>query len=127
MTKNTGDSFEYNSGKDFINGPDTVRTLAAAYVGGTDHPLEDPVLSPIYATADELRKIGPHWISIAGCDMLRTGGEVVAEMLKQAGVPTVVELHEGQQHVMEFMTDTCPESAGSIERIGRWIQEMVGR
>lgn len=117
-----GESFKSNADKDFIQTEEGVTTLADRYVaGGTSK--KDPLVSPIFA---DLSGLPPTWISCAGHDMLRDQGVVLAEKAKKAGVEVVLEVHEGQQHVMEFMAGKAPEADGSIKRIGEWVRKKIG-
>ena len=58
--------------------------------------------------------------------MLRSQGEAMGEKIKNAGVEVVVEIHEEQQHVMEFMAGKAPEANQSIQKMGKWVQERLG-
>ena len=57
--------------------------------------------------------------------MLRDHGERMAEKLKQAGVEVKLEVHDGQQHVFEFMAGNAPEADDSIGRIGKWVRAKL--
>lgn len=58
--------------------------------------------------------------------MLLSDGIRFAEKLEKAGVEVVLQIHEGQQHVFEFLTDRAPESAKSIHDIGLWVRSKLG-
>lgn len=49
-----------------------------------------------------------------------------AEKVKKAGVEVVLETHEAQQHVMEFMAGKAPEADESIRKIGEWVRKKIG-
>ncbi|KAK5117649.1 hypothetical protein LTR62_005072 [Meristemomyces frigidus] len=94
------------------------------YCVGVD-PAE-PLISALYARDDELSKLQPHWISCAGDDMLLDDGIRMAERLQKSGVETVLKVHDGMQHVFEFMAGRAPESDASVREIGQWVRKTVG-
>ncbi|KAK4545792.1 hypothetical protein LTR36_002746 [Oleoguttula mirabilis] len=119
------ESMKTNVQNDILSTPEGTAMLAKRYCHG-GAKLDDPLISPIYADEAETKKLPPHWISCAGCDLLLNDGTRMAEKLKKAGVEVVLQVHEGQQHVMEFMAGTAPESDQSIKDIGQWVQKTVG-
>ena len=127
LTTQEGGTMDSNKEHDLINTAPFVKMLADRYVEGSGAEKSDPLVSPLFASNEDTRRMPPTWLSIAGCDMLRDHGERMAEKLKGAGVEVVVEVHEGQQHVMEFMAGNAPESKGSIERIAEWVRRKTGQ
>ena len=118
----SGESMTTNEENDVLNTKPFCKMLADRYTAGGSS-LEDPLISPLFA---DLKGLPPHWISVPGYDMLRNDGERLADKAKQQGVEVVLEVHEGQQHVMEFMAGKAPEADGSIKRIGEWVRRKVG-
>jgi len=111
-----------NEQNDVLNTMEFVGVITERYVkGGTSK--EHPLVSPLFA---DLKDLPPHWISCAGHDMLLDNGTRLAEKAKKAGVEVVLEVHEGQQHVMEFMAGKAPEADGSLRRIGEWVRKKIG-
>ncbi|KAK3661603.1 hypothetical protein LTR56_000091 [Elasticomyces elasticus] len=92
----------------------------------TSEPMHDVLGAKVYASDEELKTLPPHWISIAGYDMLRDDGTRMAERLQKAGVETVVKTAEGMQHVFEFMAGRAPEADASIKAIGEWVRKQIG-
>ena len=117
---------ESNKDNDLINTAPFIAILVDRYIGGTGTSSKDPLVSPLFASDEDTKKLPPTWISIAGHDMLRDHGERMAEKLKKAGVEVVAVVHEQQQHVMEFMAGRAPEADDSIARIGEWVRKKVG-
>lgn len=115
-----------NVGKDAINTKAFVKLLADRYIGDSGASRNNPLVSPLFATKEHLARLPPHWISVAGHDMLRDHGERMGKMINEAGGQAVVVVHEGQQHVMEFMAGEAPEADASIKDIGKWVRETVG-
>lgn len=120
-----GGTMVSNKDKDFINTAEFVTLLGDRYLGGTGASRTDSTVSPLFASDDELKRMPPTWISIAGDDMLRDHGERMAAKLKKAGVDVVSVVQEGQQHVMEFMVGRAPEADESISDIATWVKSKV--
>ncbi|KAK5131867.1 hypothetical protein LTR08_000534 [Meristemomyces frigidus] len=116
------ESYRTNAENDELSPPNK---LAERYCKGGAKP-DDPLLSPIYTDMEELRKLPPHWISCAGHDVLLNDGTRMAERLEKAGVEVVLKVHEGQQHVFEFMAGKAAESDESIRDIGKWVRSKIG-
>lgn len=119
---NSGETKITNAENDVLNDIDFSILLADRYTAGKV-PKDDPMVSPLFA---ELKHLPPQWISCAGHDMLCDHGTRFAAKAQAAGVEVVLEVHEGQQHVMEFMAGKAPEADGSIARIGEWVRKKIG-
>lgn len=128
LTNTDSGTMDSNSENDVLNTKPFIQMLIKYYVDGNtvgakaDHPL----ISPLFASDEDLAKVPPHWISVGGYDMLRDHGERMAARLKGLGVETILEVHEEQQHVMEFMAGKAPEANKSLEDIGKWVKTKVG-
>jgi len=70
--------------------PGQAATYDACYINPAQ--AKDPLVSPVYAEKEELSKLPPTLIILAGYDSLHDEGAVYARLLEEAGV--VVELHE---------------------------------
>ena len=125
LTTVEGGTMDSNEKKDVLNTKPFVKTLASRYVDGSGASKDDPLISPLFASDEDLGKMPPHWISVAGNDMLADHGTRMAERLKKAGVEVVVEVHEGMQHVMEFGAGKVPEADKSIKSIGEWVKPKI--
>lgn len=97
--------------------------MAESFIEGTGARLDDPLVSPLFA---DVKGLPPHWLSIAGHDMLKSGGGEMAKKMKKEGVEAVYEVHEGMQHVFEFMAGRAPEADRSIKMIGEWVKAKIG-
>lgn len=115
-------SMTENEQNDVLGTMPFMQMLARRYAG--DASYEDPLISAMFA--ENLHEIPPTWISCAGHDMLRDDGRRFAEKAKRAGADVVVEVHEGQQHVFEFMVGKAPEADQSITKIGEWVRGKIG-
>lgn len=128
LTSQEGGTFDTNKNNDALGTAEFVAKLAKWYVDGNNvgAKTSDPVISPLKASDKDLAKVSPHWISCGGHDILRDHGERMAERLKGLGVETTLEVHAGQQHVMEFMAGHAPEAIKSLKDIGVWAKSKVG-
>lgn len=117
------ESMKTNASVDVLQSEEFVAMLGDRFTGGDKALLKDPLVSPMFA---DLTGLPPHWISCGGYDMLLDSGTGFAEKAREAGVEVVVEVHEGQQHVMEFMAGKAPEADESIRRIGEWVRKKIG-
>lgn len=119
---NSGPSREYNAEKDSMTQLDFSNKLAGRYNAGRTS-LKDPLISPLFASKEELAKaMPPHWISVAGHDTLRCDGEEMAEKLREAGGEAELRVGEGMQHVFEFMAGKAVEADESVTDIGKWVR-----
>jgi epsilon-lactone hydrolase len=119
----SGKTMTTNEQNDALSEKEFVGVLAKRYA--PDTPLTHELLSPLFAKDSTLEKLPPHWISAAGYDILLDDAERMAEKLKQCGVEVVLEVHEGQQHVMEFMAGKAPEAIDSFNKIGKWVKSNM--
>ncbi|CAK3805351.1 ATP12, mitochondrial [Lecanosticta acicola] len=120
------DSRTRNENRDVLNTHENMEKLANRYTASDPSLRKNPLLSPLFASDEALKSLPPHWISCAGEDMLVDEGTEFAERLKRVGVDVVVEVHEGQQHVMEFMVGRAPEADASVRKIGEWVRGKTG-
>lgn len=122
---NSGITRKTNADKDAMTSLPFSNKLAARY-NADKTPIDDPLISPLFASKDEIKEaMPPHWISVAGDDTLRCDGEEMAKKLQEAGVEARLEVGEGMQHVFEFMAGKAPEADESLENIGRWVREKL--
>lgn len=125
LTTQDGGSMDSNEQNDVLNTKPFIKELGRLYIGDSGASLDDPLVSPLFAKDEDVAKLPPHWISIAGFDMLRDHGERMGDRLKRNGVEVIAEVHEGQQHVFEFMAGRAPEADRSIKDIGEWVRQKV--
>lgn len=122
----TGESHRTNSEADVLNTLPFVNKLADRFTGGNDALRKDALVSPLLADEKLLKTLPPLWISCGGDDMLRDDGVQMAERVRKAGGEVVLEVHEGQQHVFEFMAGKAPEADESLRKIGEWVKGRFG-
>jgi acetyl esterase/lipase len=105
-------------------GPDRVRSMYEAYLGG---PVDDAPLPAVPGRAAASDVVGfPPVLMINGeADELRVSGEVFAATLVEAGVPLELSTEAGTEHGHLNRPDG-PAASASIERVVRWITGLAG-
>ena len=84
------------NGEGYMLTAESMRWFYDHYLG--DHDPEDPIVSPIYASAEDLGSLPPALVITAGYDPLRDEGEAFGLRLEQAGVPVKVSRYDGHLH-----------------------------
>ena len=106
----------------FINAA-AMDHLVAVYDPDGEH-AEDPLCWPYFATADDVRDLPPHLVSVNELDPLRDEGIAYARLLRSAGVPTVATTNLGITHGAELifrqaLPDLNAASAASVHAFAR--------
>ena len=116
----TGESLKYNLKRDIILPGDGVREGAEYYLKGAD--ARNPYASPIYGDLSGL----PHsLIQVGGDEVLLDDSRRLAEGLKKAGVPVVLQEWAGMQHVWQVFSAAIPEGRQAIGQIGMYLQARL--
>jgi epsilon-lactone hydrolase len=120
-------SLKTNMGKDALGSTDNLHVLEKMCTDeGKAAKADDPLISALYASDEELKKLPPTYISCGGCDMLLDDGTRFAEKLKKVGVDHVLKVAEGEQHVFEFKAGRDDVANASIKAIGEWVRKKIG-
>lgn len=119
-----GGSMDSNKDNDVLNTVPFMKQIIKNYVEGSGANYEDPAISPLLATDNDLSKLPSTWITVGGHDMLRDQGEKFAARLEKLGVPVHLEVYEGQQHVFEFTAGKSSEAIESFKKIGSWVRNL---
>jgi acetyl esterase/lipase len=116
----TGDSIETKAEVEVMITKTELQQSAKLYLGDTDS--KNPLASPIYA---DLKRLPPL--------LIQTGTEEIAlddtirfvEKAKEAGVDVTSDIWSGMWHVFQIFGNLMPESKKAIEKIGKFVQEIV--
>ncbi len=121
----TGDTYFSNDGVDRDLSYDGFwEAVVKLYANGRD--LKDPLLSPVYG---DFRGFPPTYLVTGTRDLFLSNAVRVQQKLLQAGVPTQLDVEEGQSH-MEYLTATtegAPEGAELYSHIARFFDAYLGR
>jgi acetyl esterase/lipase len=112
---------EIRRGFDPILHPRALIGFRASYVANNDP--SDPLLSPVYADLHGLPPLLIH----AGEDEILCGDCVrMAEVARQAGVETRVEVYPRMWHVWHMNFAELPEGAAALEDIAQFLSTHLG-
>jgi acetyl esterase/lipase len=121
----TGDTYFTNDGVDRDLSYDGFwEAVVKLYADGRD--LKDPLLSPVYG---DFGGFPPTYLVAGTRDLFLSNAVRVQQKLLQAGVPTQLEIEEGQSH-MEYLTaatEGAPEGAELYSHIARFFDAHLGR
>lgn len=92
------------------------RTYTLGLYAGTT-PLEDPLLSPVYA---DLRGLPPMIVEASRMEVLWDDARRFVEAATAAGVAVEFHPHDGLAHDWQLMVPFTPEANASVRRLGRW-------
>ncbi|WP_054045053.1 alpha/beta hydrolase [Alloactinosynnema sp. L-07] len=82
----------------------------------------DPLRSPINGALAELP---PCLILACATEVLRSDAERMADRLAVAGVPTELQIWDGQVHAFPVLAGFMPQSAQAVDEIAAFTREMV--
>jgi acetyl esterase/lipase len=121
----TGDSYYANEGVDGDLAYDRFwEAVAKLYANGRD--LRDPLLSPVYG---DFSGFPPTYLVTGTRDLFLSNTVRVQQKLLQAGVPTQLEVLEGQSHMYYLIaaTEGAPEGAELYSHVARFFDAYLGR
>jgi epsilon-lactone hydrolase len=95
------------------------RLAVAAYLG--DHPIDDPVVSPLRA---DLSGLPPMLVQAATGDLQRPDAQALADRAGSHGVDVRLELYPVDTHVFHFFWSFLPEAADALESAGRFAARI---
>jgi epsilon-lactone hydrolase len=94
--------------------------LAAGVLDGADPA--DPAVSPVHA---DLAGLPPAVLTAGSTEVVAPHAETMATRLGEAGIPTVLQLWDRQQHVFQAFAPAIPEAVASIVDLGRRVRGLV--
>lgn len=122
MTK-TGDSYVANEYVDNVLGTwdGTLEGCAKLYAAGADR--KDPLLSPVYASDDELRSFPPTLLVSGTRDLFLSNTVRMHVRLLDNQVPADLIVHEAQSHAQYYLPRNAPETA----RHYRYVEDFLAK
>ena len=99
---------------------DQAMTYVASYLG--DHPLDDPVVSPLSA---DLSGLPPLLIQAATGDPQREDAHQLTQRARSHGVDAHLELYSVETHAFQTFWSFLPEAMEAIERGGEFTRAVV--
>ena len=95
-----------------------ARRCAPAYIG--DHPIDDPLLSPLQA---DLSGLPPLLVQTGTGDPIREDAHQLVDRVQDHGGDARLELYPADTHDFHLFWSFLPEAADAIEHAGRFLRE----
>ncbi|WP_072689136.1 alpha/beta hydrolase [Rhodococcus marinonascens] len=115
------DKFEHaNATRDVFAQVDAIAAIGR--LGGEVNGVLDHALSPVNGN---LEALPPSLLFAAEGEVLRWDSELMADRLSAAGVPTTLQIWEGQVHAFPVFWPGLPESRVVLRRIARFVETHV--
>lgn len=99
------------------------RLAASATAYGADR-LSDPLVSPVFANAEQLGKLPPLLILAGTADILVDDSRAFTTRVRDAGGHVDLDVEDDMIHVWPFL-DGVPEAATAMERIVKWVHQRL--
>ena len=111
------------NGEGYMLTAESMRWFYDHYIG--EHDPEDPIVSPIYASGEDLGALPPALVITAGYDPLRDEGEAFGLRLEQAGVPVKVSRYDGQLHGFFGMRGIIDDADTALEEAADALRQAL--
>ena len=115
-----GDSMTSNENVDPTVRLEGLTEMAEAYLGGA-HP-RTPLAAPLYA---DLTGLPPMLIQVGGVETLLDDSTRLAQVAKDAGVDTTLEIADEMFHVWHAFAPMLDEGQQAVDRLGGYILERI--
>ena len=116
----TGESLDYNEGKDLIFSRQWIADMAAGFLNG--HDPRDPAAAPLHA---DLSGFGPVYIQVGDQELLLDDSRMLAEHAKKSGIDVQLDEFPGQQHSFQMAAGLAPEADDAINRLAAWARPKL--
>ena len=117
----TGESLDYNDGKDAIFNKQWILAMAAGFLNGTDP--RDPAAAPLHA---DLSGFGPIYIQVGDQELLLDDSRMLAKHAQGAGLDVQLDEFPDQQHSFQMAAGLAPEADDAITRFATWARPKLG-
>jgi len=115
-------TFAANAATDQLFSATSAGEAAAAYLQG--HDPADPLVSPVFADADELADLAPTLVFAGGEEVLLDDALALVGALARAKVSVEAHLVAGMQHVWPTLFPDLPESAAALQAVARFVGRL---
>jgi acetyl esterase/lipase len=116
----TGESLEYNEGKDLIFTKQWITDMAAGFLDG--HDPRDPAAGPLHA---DLSGFGPLYLQVGDQELLLDDSRMLAQHAQQSGIDVQLDEFPGQQHSFQMAAGLAPEADDAINRLAAWARPKL--
>jgi epsilon-lactone hydrolase len=116
----TGESLEYNEGKDLIFSKQWITDMAAGFLDG--HDPRDPAAGPLHA---DLSGFGPLYLQVGDQELLLDDSRMLAQHAQQSGIDVQLDEFPGQQHSFQMAAGLAPEADDAINRLAAWARPKL--
>jgi len=116
----TGESLEYNEGKDLIFSKQWITDMAAGFLDG--HDPRDPAAGPLHA---DLSGFGPLYLQVGDQELLLDDSRMLAQHARQSGIDVQLDEFPGQQHSFQMAAGLAPEADDAINRLAAWARPKL--
>lgn len=96
----------------------TETATRVATLWARELPLDDPILSPVYA---DLRDLPPTVIHVGSAELFRSDSELMAARLVQAGVRCDLHIWQGQMHAFALLAGLLPEARTAVRETAAFL------
>lgn len=118
-----GDSYFVNDGVDnvLVTYDRLIKTAARMYVGKAD-PM-DPLISPVYASDDELKAFPPTLLLSGTRDLFLSNTVRMQKRLLQNGADVDLIVYEGLSHAQYYLDTAAPETKEHYDFLGQFLEK----
>jgi epsilon-lactone hydrolase len=116
----TGESLDYNEGKDLIFSKQWITDMAAGFLNG--HDPRDPAAGPLHA---DLSDFGPLYIQVGDQELLLDDSRMLAQHAQKSGIDVQLDEFPDQQHSFQMAAGLAPEADDAISRLAVWARPKL--
>jgi acetyl esterase len=102
-----------------------MRWFVEHYLSGGEGSRDDPRVSPLLASDEEVTASPPTLVITAELDPLRDEGEAYAERLRSLGVPTTTTCYDGMFHGFVSFADLVDDGARALEQVATALADAL--
>jgi acetyl esterase len=102
-----------------------MRWFVEHYLSGGEGSRDDPRVSPLLASDEEVAASPPTLVITAELDPLRDEGEAYAERLRSLGVPTTTTCYDGMFHGFVSFADLVDDGARALEQVATALADAL--